>query len=166
MPVAVKEVWLPSATSEEEHAQRLRRAEREARSAARLRSHPHIVTVHDVVIEDQAPWIVMELVDGGTLAELIARDGPLPPGAVTSAARGLPTAAAPATCTRSGVTLYQALEGVSPLHRDTPTERPRSPTRASSTISARRSPRADPGAGRSCLPAPGQSRGDVQERLR
>ncbi|MFI7470117.1 protein kinase [Nonomuraea sp. NPDC049646] len=81
VPVAVKEVWLPSATSEEEHAQRLRRAEREARNAARLRSHPHIVTVHDVVIEDRAPWIVMELVDGGTLAELIARDGPLPPAA-------------------------------------------------------------------------------------
>ncbi|WP_344217900.1 serine/threonine-protein kinase [Nonomuraea bangladeshensis] len=75
--VAVKEVWLPSAASDEEHAQRLRRAEREARNAARLRSHPHIVTLHDVVIEDQAPWIVMELVDGGTLAERILQNGPL-----------------------------------------------------------------------------------------
>ncbi|WP_267959193.1 hypothetical protein [Streptomyces sp. NRRL S-1813] len=41
----MKEVWLPPATSGEEHAQRLQRAEREARNAARLRSHPHIVAV-------------------------------------------------------------------------------------------------------------------------
>ncbi|MEV4292596.1 hypothetical protein AB0K40_44415 [Nonomuraea bangladeshensis] len=30
-----------------------------------------------MVIEDQAPWIVMELVDGGTLAERILQNGPL-----------------------------------------------------------------------------------------
>ncbi|MER7366831.1 serine/threonine-protein kinase [Nonomuraea wenchangensis] len=83
------EVWLPSAASDEEHAQRLRRAEREARNAARLRSHPHIVTLHDVVIEDQAPWIVMELVDGGTLAERILQNGPLEARAVALAAKGL-----------------------------------------------------------------------------
>ncbi len=87
--VAVKEVWLPSATSDEEHAQRLRRAEREARNAARLRSHPHIVTVHDVVIEDQAPWIVMELVEGVPLSEKLSQDGPLAVPAVAEVAKGV-----------------------------------------------------------------------------
>ncbi|WP_159394293.1 serine/threonine-protein kinase, partial [Streptomyces sp. NRRL S-495] len=54
------------------------RAAREARNAAKLRDHPHIVAVHDVVVEDGTPWIVMRLVEGRSLAELLRTDGPLP----------------------------------------------------------------------------------------
>jgi serine/threonine protein kinase len=75
--VAVKEVWLPPAVSDAERVDRLTRAEREARNAAQLRNHPNIVTVRDVVEEDGAPWIVMQLVAGHSLAEDIAAGGPL-----------------------------------------------------------------------------------------
>lgn len=54
----------------------------EARAAAGL-SHPVIVDVYDVDTEGDSPAIVMELVDGESLASRIARDGPLaPPDAV------------------------------------------------------------------------------------
>lgn len=53
-----------------------RRFEVEARAAARL-SHPHIVAVHDSGEHDGTPYIVMERVNGPTLADLIAQ-GPMP----------------------------------------------------------------------------------------
>jgi len=75
--VAVKEVWLPPAMPAAEQAERLQRAEREARNAARLRDHPNIVAVHDVVIDNDATWIVMQLVDGCSLEEPVQTHGPL-----------------------------------------------------------------------------------------
>ena len=45
---------------------------REARMAARL-SHPNIVSVYDVGEEDGQPYIVMECVEGTTLAEEVTR---------------------------------------------------------------------------------------------
>lgn len=76
--VAVKEVRLPQqSVSEQEHHKHVVRAAREARNAAKLRDHPHIVTVHDVVIEDGSPWIVMRLVAGCSLGERLRADGPL-----------------------------------------------------------------------------------------
>jgi serine/threonine protein kinase len=51
---------------------------REARLAAAL-SHPNLVAVYDVGDEDGLPYIVMEYVEGETLAELMARTGPLEP---------------------------------------------------------------------------------------
>jgi serine/threonine protein kinase len=54
----------------------LERAEREARLAARL-NHPHVVAVYDLVAEDDAHWLVMEYVEGVTLAALIRNDGAL-----------------------------------------------------------------------------------------
>ncbi|MFG3053039.1 serine/threonine-protein kinase [Kitasatospora sp. NPDC048239] len=75
--VALKELRMPEAVSAGERAERLERAEREARNAARLRDHPNIVTVHDVVIQDGVPWIVMQLVEGSSLHEHLRR-GPLP----------------------------------------------------------------------------------------
>ncbi|MFH8615733.1 serine/threonine-protein kinase [Streptomyces sp. NPDC017979] len=41
---------------------------REARALARL-SHPHVVTVHHIVVADPHPWIVMELVPGDSLQQ-------------------------------------------------------------------------------------------------
>lgn len=57
----------------------LKRFLREARSAAAL-SHPGIVPVHDVGVDGGIHYIVMELVEGRSLAELL-KGGPLPPGA-------------------------------------------------------------------------------------
>jgi eukaryotic-like serine/threonine-protein kinase len=51
---------------------------REARVAARL-SHPNLVAVYDVGDEDGLPYIVMEYVEGETLADLIARTAPMQP---------------------------------------------------------------------------------------
>ncbi len=76
--VVVKEVRLPLTADPDEHARRLKYAEREARNAAKLRHHPGIVPVYDVAIEDDKPWIVMELVDGGTLENRFSK-GRLPP---------------------------------------------------------------------------------------
>ncbi|MFC9297580.1 serine/threonine-protein kinase [Streptomyces sp. NPDC057011] len=71
--VAVKELIVEPHLPEAERHDRLRRARREARNAAKLRDHPHIISVHDVVIVDEAPWIVMQLVSGGTLQERLAQ---------------------------------------------------------------------------------------------
>ena len=48
----------------------------EARTVASL-SHPAIVQIHDILEENNADWIVMELVEGQTL-HTILQDGPLP----------------------------------------------------------------------------------------
>jgi hypothetical protein len=58
----------------------LARAEREARLGASL-NHAHVVAVFDVVTdpETEARWLVMEYVDGVTLAELVRERGPLTP---------------------------------------------------------------------------------------
>ncbi len=55
----------------------VRRFYQEAESAARL-SHPNIVNTYDVGRENDTYFIVMELVDGPSLAEIIAADGKLP----------------------------------------------------------------------------------------
>jgi serine/threonine protein kinase len=75
--VAVKEIPRPPA-SESPQAAALagRRAFREARVAAQLR-HPAIVTVHDVVLHDGRPWIVMELIRGRSLSQALEQEGPL-----------------------------------------------------------------------------------------
>jgi Tol biopolymer transport system component len=51
---------------------------REARAAARL-SHPHIVTIHDVGQADDTYFIVMEYLEGPSLADLIRERGALLP---------------------------------------------------------------------------------------
>ena len=51
---------------------------REARLAAQL-AHPNVVQVYDSGEADGRPYIVMEYVEGETLADLLARRGRLPP---------------------------------------------------------------------------------------
>ncbi|MGW1768067.1 serine/threonine-protein kinase [Streptomyces sp. NPDC002073] len=70
--VAVKELHVDDGT-------KATGALREARVVAQLR-HPHVVVVHDVVDHEGHPYIVMELVEGGSLADRLAGGGPLPPG--------------------------------------------------------------------------------------
>ncbi|MER6628169.1 protein kinase [Streptomyces sp. NPDC000987] len=76
--VAVKEIPLDldETLSAEEAGRQRDRTLREARAVAQLR-HPHIVVVHDVVEENERPYLVMELIDGGSLADRISAHGPL-----------------------------------------------------------------------------------------
>jgi serine/threonine protein kinase len=76
--IALKEIYLPGAPGPVDPEDPLvRRALREAQAAARLH-HPGIVTVHDVVTDEGRPWIVMELVDGQSLAQAIQEAGLIP----------------------------------------------------------------------------------------
>jgi serine/threonine-protein kinase len=56
----------------------IERFRREARTAARL-SHPNIVALHDYGSTDDSYFIVMEYIEGRTVGEIIADDGPLNP---------------------------------------------------------------------------------------
>ncbi|OUC92895.1 serine/threonine-protein kinase [Streptomyces swartbergensis] len=76
--VAVKELRFPSNIDEEEKRRLITRTLREAKAIARIRNNS-AVTVYDVVQEDDRPWIVMELVEGKSLAEVIREDGLLEP---------------------------------------------------------------------------------------
>lgn len=75
--VAVKQPRLPGDPDDELHQRASNRLYREARAAARV-DHPAAVSIHDVVVEDGLPWIVMELVRGESLHEVLRR-GPLAP---------------------------------------------------------------------------------------
>ncbi|MEU3461541.1 serine/threonine-protein kinase [Streptomyces sp. NPDC006733] len=76
--VAVKELHFDEGLSDGEQQLYRDRALREARSVAQIR-HPHVVVLHDVVEQDGRPWIVMELIDGRSLADVLAKDGPVEP---------------------------------------------------------------------------------------
>jgi serine/threonine-protein kinase len=71
--VAVK-VLRPELAADDDFVQRFYT---EAQHAAKL-SHPNIVNIYDVGREGESYFIVMELVDGATLAEMIESDGSLP----------------------------------------------------------------------------------------
>jgi beta-lactam-binding protein with PASTA domain len=76
-PVAIK-VMAPRFAADPSFLQRF---EREARAAARLH-HPGVVGVHDQGVDSSAAgdcaYLVMELVDGGTLRDLLRQRGSLP----------------------------------------------------------------------------------------
>jgi serine/threonine protein kinase len=66
---------------------RLDRFVREAQAAARL-NHAHAVTVYQVGVEDGLPFLVMEVMDGGSLADAVAEAGPMDWREATRAIRG------------------------------------------------------------------------------
>ncbi|MET9082604.1 serine/threonine-protein kinase [Streptomyces sp. NPDC004237] len=102
--VAVKELTVDDSLPEDDARLRRDRTLREAQAVAQLH-HPHIIVVHDVVEDGERPYIVMELIDGGSLADRISRYGPVDVG---EAARiGIALLSALATAHRAGV-----------LHRD------------------------------------------------
>ncbi|GIM91332.1 serine/threonine-protein kinase [Paractinoplanes toevensis] len=102
--VAIKEVVLPPGLAPSDRDSMYERTMREARAAAALQ-HPAVVQVYDVVHENGRPWIVMELLDARSLADMVIEDGPVTPRVVA----------------KIGIALLGALEvahahGV--LHRD------------------------------------------------
>lgn len=81
-PVAVKVMDSRYAGDE----QFLTRFQREARTVARLKD-PGLVGVYDQGSDARHPFLVMELIEGGTLRELLGERGPMPPYAVAAVLR-------------------------------------------------------------------------------
>ncbi|HEY0228797.1 MAG TPA: protein kinase [Mycobacterium sp.] len=64
----------------------LTRFQLEARTVARLKN-PGLVAVYDQGLDARHPFLVMELIEGGTLRELLGERGPMPPHAVAAVLR-------------------------------------------------------------------------------
>ncbi|MEV4258767.1 serine/threonine-protein kinase, partial [Spirillospora sp. NPDC049652] len=102
--VAIKEIRLHPSLTDEERDTAHARMMREARASARL-GHPGVVTVHDVVVHDDRPWLVMELVRSRSLQDVVDQEGPQPPQRVAAIGRQLASA-------------LRAAHAVGILHRD------------------------------------------------
>lgn len=76
--VAVKELTAGLYVAEADRVVLHARTRKEARAAARI-SHPGVVTVHDVLDHDDRPWIVMQFVDGPSLADSAKETGEVTP---------------------------------------------------------------------------------------
>ena len=85
--VAIKRIGLLPGTT----GQDIARAQREARLAAGI-THPHVVSIFDLVKDEDCYWLVMELVRGRSLSEVVTEEGPLP----TTRAAGIVAQAADA----------------------------------------------------------------------
>lgn len=99
--VAVKEVRLPPGIPLAEADALRERTLREARAIAVL-SHPNVITLYDVVRQDDEPYVVMELLPSLSLAELVREQGAL--STAQAAAIGDAVAAALEAAHRAGVT--------------------------------------------------------------
>jgi eukaryotic-like serine/threonine-protein kinase len=102
--VAVKEVVCPPGMARSDRESMYERTMREARAAAGL-AHPSVVQVYDVVTEAGRPWIVMEMLDARSLADMVIEGGPM----------------APRMVAKIGIALLGALEvahAAGVLHRD------------------------------------------------
>ena len=64
------------------------RFRREARALARI-DHPGVVTLYDSGVHDGTPYLVMQVLDGTTLAGLMSVTGPLPTAVVCTVAFGM-----------------------------------------------------------------------------
>ncbi|HLM67549.1 MAG TPA: protein kinase, partial [Longimicrobium sp.] len=92
-PVAVKVITLTAEDPEQREVLR-QRLHREARAAASLPHHPNLVTVHDVGTDPELglDFLVMELLEGENLSQVLQRERPPTPRAMTilrDAAEGL-----------------------------------------------------------------------------
>ncbi|MGW4690343.1 protein kinase domain-containing protein [Streptomyces sp. NPDC004244] len=76
--VAVKEVRAPAGLRTGDVTRLYSRLEREAWAAARIADR-NVVTIHDVVMDGDRPWIVMELIRGRSLADVLRTEGALTP---------------------------------------------------------------------------------------
>ncbi|MET9336835.1 protein kinase [Nonomuraea sp. NPDC003804] len=76
--VAIKEIRQDPGLTDEQRAELRERMVREGRTAARI-SHPSVASIHDVLIQDNSPWIIMELVEARSMEQVIEEEGPLPP---------------------------------------------------------------------------------------
>ncbi|MFJ9919976.1 protein kinase [Streptomyces rubiginosohelvolus] len=102
--VAVKELTAGLYVAEADRLVLHARTQKEARAAARI-THPGVVTVHDVIEYDNRPWIVMQYVDGPSLADQAKESGEV----------------APREAARIGLHVLSALRaahGAGVLHRD------------------------------------------------
>ncbi|MFF2957453.1 serine/threonine-protein kinase [Streptomyces sp. NPDC057963] len=102
--VAVKELTAGLYVAEADRIVLHARTQKEARAAARI-THPGVVTVHDVIEYDNRPWIVMQYVDGPSLADAAKESGEI----------------APREAARIGLHVLSALRaahGAGVLHRD------------------------------------------------
>ncbi|WP_116243706.1 serine/threonine-protein kinase [Nocardiopsis sp. FIRDI 009] len=102
--VALKQVLLPDHFTEAERRDAHARVRREARSAARV-NHPTVITIHDVFVFEDDPWVVMELIEGGSLRDLLTERGALDTETVATIAESLLRA-------------VRAADEVGVLHRD------------------------------------------------
>ncbi|MFV5998187.1 protein kinase domain-containing protein [Streptomyces sp. NPDC056231] len=76
--VAVKELTAGLYVAEADRVVLHARTQKEARAAARI-THPGVVTVHDVIEYDNRPWLVMQYVDGPSLADAAKESGEIAP---------------------------------------------------------------------------------------
>ncbi|MBO3674337.1 serine/threonine-protein kinase [Streptomyces sp. NEAU-YJ-81] len=76
--VAVKELHVDEGLTAFDSQLRGERTLREARTVAQIK-HPNVIVLHDVIEEDECAWIVMELVDGLSLADRLGTHGPVGP---------------------------------------------------------------------------------------
>src|SRR6478609_6785198 len=88
--VAVKELLgaaePPTAAGEEALEESRQRLMREGRIGARLQ-HPHVISMFDVVVHEDRPWLVMEYLPSQSLAGMLNEKGTLEPRVVAEIGR-------------------------------------------------------------------------------